>query len=99
MEPHENGPSRPRSKSGVAEEWLDEEVFLYDQGNGDLVQCLNSGAALIWVLCDGNRDVEGIAGEIATTFDLHRHEVLAQVQETVAQFELMGLLESMDGEP
>ena len=40
--------------------------------------------------------MEGIAGEIATTFDLHSQEVLSQVQETVAQFKSMGLLESGD---
>ena len=38
MKSLENGGLRPRARSGVAEEWLDKEVFLYDQENAEVVQ-------------------------------------------------------------
>lgn len=55
---------------------------------------LNSGATLVWFLCDGTRDLADIATEISTTFDLPKEEVMPQVQESVAQFQSLGLLES-----
>jgi len=85
---------KPLQRRGVAEELVDQEVFLYDPSrDSDAVHCLNSGAAVIWLLCDGTRDVEGMASEIAATYSLPEEQVLAEVQETVAQFDTLGLLE------
>jgi len=95
MESDTKETQKPLQKSDVAEELVDQEIFLYDpSGDSDTVHCLNSGAAVIWLLCDGTRDVESMAREIAVTYSLPEAQVLAEVQETVAQFQALGLLES-----
>jgi Coenzyme PQQ synthesis protein D (PqqD) len=54
---------------------------------------LNSGAAMVWLLCDGNRDLGEISRQISSAGSLPQEQVLLQVQETVAQFQALGLLE------
>ena len=91
----ENGAMRkPSTRTDVAEEWIGKEVFIYDHKNGDEVYVLNSGAALIWLLCDGSRDVESIAGELSEAFERPKGEVLGEVQETVEQFKTLNLVEA-----
>lgn len=83
---------RPVSRSDVSEELLDQELFLYDEATGTVHQ-LNSGAAMVWYLCDGTRDLKGIAEEIALASDVPAQDVMAEVQKTVAEFQALGLLE------
>ncbi len=83
----------PRSDVVDSEEMLGEHLFLYDERTGD-IQTLNGGAAVVWLLCDGIRDLPSIANEIASYFELPEQEVLYQVQEAVGQFQELGLLES-----
>ena len=82
----------PKSSIVESEELMGQELFLYDDGS-EIVYTLNSGAAMIWLLCDGTRDVESIAREIALTGKPPEEEILAHVQETVEQFQLLGLIE------
>ncbi len=84
--------SKPKARSGVIEEWIGDEVFIYDHSNGDDVHHLNGGAAVIWLLCDGTRDLNRIAKEISQAFDLPRSKVLSQVEKTVIQFHQLALL-------
>ena len=86
---------KPVSKKSIveSEELLGQELFLYDVSNG-AVHALNNGAAMVWLLCDGTLDLVDIAREIICTCDLTQQEVLAQVQETVGQFQALGLLEA-----
>lgn len=86
--------TKPSTRTDVAEEWVGKEVFIYDQKNGDEVYVLNSGAALIWLLCDGSRDVEGIAGELADEFELPKANLIGEVSETVDQFQTLNLIEA-----
>ena len=87
MKPH------PRSTIVDSEEVIDKRLFLYDDSSGD-VHALNGGAAMVWLLCDGTRDLESIAREITSYFELPGQEVLVQVQEAVVQFQELGLLGS-----
>jgi hypothetical protein len=91
-EPH-RPVAKPLAKNDVEQVLIDQELFLHDHNDGSLMHCLNSGAALIWYLCDGTRDVQDIAEEIADTFSLPQPQVLAEVQDTVTQFQSLGLLE------
>ena len=84
----------PSARTDLAEEWIGQEVFLYDHENGDEVYVLNSGAALIWLLCDGLHDVEGIAGELAEEFELPKVKLIGEVRETLQQFETLKLVEA-----
>ena len=83
----------PKNSIVETEELLGQELFLYDVSNG-AVHTLNNGAAMVWLLCDGTMDLGAIAREIVCTCDLTQREVLAQVQETVGQFQALGLLEA-----
>ena len=85
---------RPLPKNDIveSEELIGQQVFLYAGKEGE-VHCLNGGAAIIWLLCDGKRDVEGIASEIASTYGLWERKVLTEVQETLTQFQSLNLLE------
>ena len=85
----------PVSKNSIveSEQLLGQELFLFDVSNG-AVHALNSGAAMVWLLCDGTRELGDIAKEVVCTCDLTQQEVLAQVQETVGQFRALGLLEA-----
>lgn len=85
---------KPAPKEGIAEEMVGQELFLYDDHNGQSVHCLNSGAALIWFLCDGTRTLAHITRELATAYGLPEQQVWLEVQETVAQFQKLGLLKA-----
>ena len=87
-------PQTPLPKRQIAEteQLIGEELFLLDDRRG-VVHCLNSGAALVWFLCDGQRDIEGMATEIANTFSLVKKQVMVDVRQAVAQFQALGLLE------
>ena len=85
---------KPLTKKGISEELIGQELFLYDRDNNGTVHCLNSGAAIIWLLCDGTRNLESIAGGIANIAELPKQQILVEVQETVMQFKALGLLES-----
>lgn len=84
---------RPRQDIVDSEEMIGKQLFLYAGDDGDEIHCLNGGAAIIWLLCDGVRDVEDIAKEVADEFDLPEHEVVAEVHETIAEFQSLNLLE------
>ena len=94
MTKQNGGEAMPNARTDVAEEWVGQEVFIYDHKNGDEVHVLNSGAALIWLLCDGSRDVENIAGELSKAFEKPEDQVLGEVQETVERFESLNLVEA-----
>ena len=82
----------PKSSIVESEELLGEELFLYDESSG-AVHTLSSGAAMIWLLCDGARDLESITEEIRSVSQTPTELILPQVQEAVAQFQTLGLLE------
>ena len=52
----------PRPKRGLvdSEEVVGQQLFLYDEST-EAVHTFNSGAGLVWLMCDGERDVESIS--------------------------------------
>ncbi len=82
----------PKSSVVESEELLGEELFLYDQSSG-AVHTLSSGAAMIWLLCDGARDLANIIEEIRSVSQTAPELIFPQVQDTVAQFQTLGLLD------
>jgi hypothetical protein len=89
---------QPRQRRAVAQERIDDEVFLYPH-HSDQVHVLNSGAALIWMLCDGVRDIAGIATELAAGFGIPYQQTLHDVRQTVAHLQTLGVLEPESAEP
>lgn len=83
---------KPQTKTTIAEELIGQELFLFDQ-KLQTAYCLNSGAALIWFLCDGTHDLQTITTELATLSARPEQQILPEVQQTVAEFQLLELLE------
>lgn len=87
-----NSATVPQPRTDLEEELIGDELFLCDHQANNAIHCLNSGAAMIWYLCDGSRDLQAITAEIAATTDRSRSQILAEVEETVTQFQSLGLL-------
>ena len=85
---------RPKEEVVNSEEMIGKQLFIYERGGGDTVHCLNGGAAIVWLLCDGEKDTAEIARQISDEFELSLDQTLLEVQEAVEQFESLNLLES-----
>ena len=84
----------PQAKDTLEEELIGDELFLCDHSGDKAIHCLNSGAAMIWYLCDGTRTIETIAAEIAAISELSKEQALADVKDTIAKFQELGLLKA-----
>ena len=82
----------PKSRTVESEELLGQELFLYKEESG-IVVTLNSGAAMIWVLCDGILDLGAISAQIASASGIPEEEALDHVRKSVGRFGDLGLLE------
>jgi hypothetical protein len=71
------------------------ESILVDAG-GERAVVLNPLAAVVWLLCDGHRDVGGICDEIVDHFGdaVKRQSVAEDIRSLLTDFEREGLLES-----
>jgi hypothetical protein len=83
---------RYRPLAGVTQELVGQELFIYGGPRPDAVHCLNSGAAIIWYLCDGTRDVDEVVNELAAQYGLLPAEAERDVRETVARLQALHLL-------
>jgi hypothetical protein len=85
--------AKPKLRSDVEIRELDErETLLYDP-QSEAIHVLNSTAALIAALCDGEHTAEEIAAQIRVQFDVKEDvNVLGDVEETLACLEIQGLL-------
>ena len=88
---------KPCTRNNLEAEIIGSEIFLYDSVNDDAVYRLNDGAAAIWMLCDGSRNLDEIVHEITSGYQLDYEEVWAQVQITVENFQQLNLLEPNQG--
>ena len=86
----------PTPRPDLTTRVVDEEVVILDRANG-MVHRLNATAAAVWKLCDGQRNVSGIADEIAAAFDGTPEDLRSDVSRTVADFEQLGLLSPTGG--
>ncbi|MCH8827340.1 MAG: HPr-rel-A system PqqD family peptide chaperone [Chloroflexi bacterium] len=82
---------RPKGREDISEELIDQDLFLYDEGTGAVHQ-LNSGAAMVWLLCDGAKDVAAIVEEILQSSTAEPEQVLTDVQNALQMFDELGLL-------
>jgi hypothetical protein len=88
-------PTRPKLRTDVEIRELDaRETLLYDP-QSDAIHVLNSTAALIATLCDGQHTPEQIAAEIRAQFEVGEEvDVLGDVETTLASFQAQSLLET-----
>ncbi len=86
---------KPCTRNNLEAEVIGNEIFLYDSASDDAVYRLNDGAAVIWILCDGSRDIDEIVREITAGYQLDHEAVKMQVQTTIENFQHLNLLESV----
>ncbi|MBE7553233.1 MAG: PqqD family protein [Anaerolineales bacterium] len=84
---------KPQTKIDITEELVGQELFLFDQ-KSETVFCLNSGAALIWFLCDGTREIDDIVSEIVLLSPVPEPQIRVEVHEAITQFQTLNLLNS-----
>ena len=72
-------PVIPSRSADVTLQYVGQEAILYDRRHGR-AHVINSTAARIWELCDGQATLDDIAGRVAAAYGLP----LAAVQDDVA---------------
>lgn len=58
---------------------IDDELLIYDQASGDTHR-LNGTARFIWDRCNGLRDIEAVAADLAEVYDVPVSEALVHVE-------------------
>jgi len=84
---------RFQPRAGVTQELVGQELFLSSGRDNNAVHCLNGGAAIIWYLCDGSRDLAGVAAELASQYQVPPDEAVRDVREVVTRLQALALLE------
>jgi len=72
---------------------LGDEYLFYDREN-DRVHVLNTTAREIFLLCDGERSEDQIAGALAETYDLDPDTAGADTRQTLKRLYELGVLGS-----
>jgi hypothetical protein len=85
-------PRLPQPRDGVETAFLAPEAVLLDTVTGT-THHLNPGASAVWMLLDGEQDVQGVAGELADLFGRPLEEMAAEVETAVVDFAERGLLD------
>ena len=83
----------PSPRPGLATKVVAEEVVILDRASGT-VHRLNATASVIWNLCDGKNSLDDIAAGLAAAFRRSPNEVLADVQQTIADLKKLNLLDT-----
>lgn len=84
--------ARPRPHAGFGLEELDGEVVIYHPATEAIFFC-NASAALIFRLCDGERDVAAICALLADAYPDAAEHMPADVQATLAELLQHGAIE------
>ena len=83
---------KPRRRLDLLEQMVGDELMLYDT-SGRAVHVLNGAARYVWERCDGEHGVEEILGEAAAAFTADPQELRVDIEECMADFERLSLLE------
>ncbi len=81
---------RPSVVDGLDVNEVADGLIVYDETT-DRVHYLNATAAIVFTLCDGERDVDGIARAVAAAYGAGE-PLLAEVEDCLAQLTKEGLL-------
>jgi hypothetical protein len=83
----------PARRTNLITRAIDDEIVVLDDEHG-FVHRLNASASRIWTYCDGTRSTRQVAEAFAADVDRQPDDVLADVVQTLADFERLGLLAS-----
>ncbi len=74
---------------------IDDELLIYDETSGDTHR-LNGTARFIWDRCNGHRDAEAVAADLADTYDVPMSEASSYVESLFAELLTRRLLVAAD---
>jgi Coenzyme PQQ synthesis protein D (PqqD) len=87
----------PRRASGIDTHPSGDELLVHDTRQGK-IHVLNTTAAAIFALCDGEHDVGTIVASVADTWSADKTVVAADVAHMITTFRELALLEADDRE-
>jgi PqqD family protein of HPr-rel-A system len=82
----------PTPNKDVALQRVGQEAILHDRRNGR-AHVVNESAAQIWELCNGKNTLEQIVSAFAAEYGLSAADVQADVQDILARFHELRVLE------
>ena len=82
----------PTPNKDVLLQRVGQEAILHDRRNGR-AHVINESAAQIWELCDGQHTLDQIVSTFAATYALPTVDVQADVQNIIAKFHELRVLE------
>ena len=85
---------KPCRNPALRAELMDGELLLYDPSGSRIIQ-LNATAALIWQLCDGQRNVEEIVSLLQVAYPEQADMIAQDVQEMLDRWVEAGCLEPL----
>ena len=81
----------PERVKSIVEQVVEDDVVLYDPRN-DATHVLNTTAAAVWWLCDGELNSDEIVAEISRFFDTPLETVMPDVSKVLDEFKTAGLV-------
>jgi hypothetical protein len=84
--------SKPSRNPALRAEMMDGELLLYDPSGSRIIQ-LNTTAALIWQLCDGQREVADMVALLQAAYPDEAELIVLDVPEMLDRWVEAGCLE------
>ena len=88
-------PERPFRRPDLSHYEIDDELLIYDERSGDTHR-LNGTARFIWDRCNGHRDAEAVAADLADVYDVPMSEASSYVESLFAELLTRRLLVAAD---
>ncbi len=88
-------PEKPLRRPDLSTYDIDDELLIYDERSGD-THCLNGTARFIWDRCNGHRDAEAVAADLADVYDVPMSEASSYVESLIAELLTRRLLVAAD---
>jgi hypothetical protein len=84
--------ARPKSLNSLGEQFVDGEAVLVNAHGGEIM-VLNTCAAMLWKLLDGEQDVAALVATVCAEFDVDEAQARSDVQAFLSSLADHGALE------
>lgn len=88
-------PEKPFRRPDLSIYEIDDELLIYDETAGDTHR-LNGTARFIWDRCNGHRDAEAVAADLADVYDVPMSKASSYVESLFAELLTRRLLVAAD---
>ena len=88
-------PEKPSRRPDLSLYEIDDELLIYDETAGN-THHLNGTARFIWDRCNGHRDADAVAADLADVYDVPMSEASSYVESLIAELLRRRLLVAAD---